>query len=146
MLGFMVAARDSNVKNIAETMRILIADDHSIARSGLKTFINSQLDMWVVAEAVTGTQAVELHRVYRPDVTLMDVRMPRMNGLDAIATIRVEAPDARIIAVSMYGTDEDICHALSVGACAYLTKDILHDQLIRAIRLAYSGRKIIPRS
>jgi DNA-binding NarL/FixJ family response regulator len=131
----------------AETpIRIVIAEDHLIARVGVKTILNTQPDMTVVGEAANGTQAVELYRKYRPDVTLMDVRMPVMNGVEAIVAIRAEFADARIIALSTYGGDEDIRRALQAGARAYLTKDVLHDELIRAIHAVHAGGKYLPAS
>ncbi len=127
-------------------IRIVIAEDHLIARVGVKTILNTQPDMTVVGEAANGTQAVELYRKYRPDVTLMDVRMPVMNGVEAIVAIRAEFADARIIALSTYGGDEDIRRALQAGARAYLTKDVLHDELIRAIHAVHAGGKYLPAS
>src|ERR1700682_5758785 len=117
---------------------ILIAEDHLIARVGVKTILNMQPDMNVVAEASNGAQAVELHRQHQPDITLMDMRMPGTSGLEAIIAIRSELPEARIIALSTYGGDEDIRRALQAGVRAYLTKDVLHDELIRAIRAVHS--------
>jgi two-component system NarL family response regulator len=125
-------------------IRILIAEDHLIARVGVKTIINAQPDMTVVAEAANGLQAVELFRKHRPDVSLMDVRMPGMGGVEAIVAIRAEFPDASIIALSTYGGDEDIRRALQAGARAYLTKDVLHDELIRAIQAVRAGGNYLP--
>ena len=125
-------------------IRILIAEDHLIARVGVTTIINMQADMTVVAEAANGLQAVEMHRHHRPDVTLMDVRMPAMNGIDAVAAIRSEVPDARIIALSTYGGDEDIRRALQNGVRSYLTKDVLHDELLRAIHAVHAGETYLP--
>jgi DNA-binding NarL/FixJ family response regulator len=127
-------------------IRIVIAEDHLIARVGVKTILNTQPDMTVVGEAANGTQAVELYRKHRPDVTLMDVRMPVMNGVEAIVAIRAEFADASIIALSTYGGDEDIRRALQAGARAYLTKDVLHDELIRAIHAVHAGGKYLPAS
>jgi DNA-binding NarL/FixJ family response regulator len=127
-----------------EPIRIVIAEDHLIARVGVKTIINTQPDMTVVGEAANGLQAVELYRKHLPDVTLMDVRMPSMSGTEAIVAIRAEFPDARIIALSTYGGDEDIRRALHAGARAYLTKDVLHDELIRAIHAVHAGGKYLP--
>jgi two-component system NarL family response regulator len=129
-----------------QIIRVLIAEDHLIARVGVTTIINMQPDMRVVAEAAQGAQAVELHRKHRPDITLMDMRMPGMSGLEAIAAIRAEQSDARIIALSTYGGDEDIRRALQSGVRAYLTKDVLHDELIRAIRAVHSGETYLPAS
>jgi two-component system NarL family response regulator len=129
----------------AETpIRIVIAEDHLIARVGVKTIINTQPDMTVVGEAANGAQALELYRKHRPDVTLMDVRMPVLNGVEAIIAIRAEFANASIIALSTYGGDEDIRRALQAGARAYLTKDVLHDELIRAIHAVHAGGKYLP--
>jgi DNA-binding NarL/FixJ family response regulator len=125
-------------------IRILIAEDHLIARVGVKTILNMQPDMTVVAEAANGAQAVELHRQHRPDITLMDMRMPGTSGLEAIVAIRTEIPQARIIALSTYGGDEDIRRALHSGVRAYLTKDVLHDELIRAIHAVHAGGTYLP--
>jgi DNA-binding NarL/FixJ family response regulator len=126
------------------SIRILIAEDHLIARVGVKTIVNMQPDMTVVAEAANGAQAVELHRKHRPDITLMDMRMPGMSGLEASIAIRKEMPEARIIALSTYGGDEDIRRALQAGVRAYLTKDVLHDELIRAIHAVQAGETYLP--
>lgn len=125
-------------------IRILIAEDHLIARVGVKTILNTQPDMNVVAEAANGAQAVELHRQHQPDITLMDMRMPVTSGLEAIVAIRAERAEARIIALSTYGGDEDIRRALHAGVRAYLTKDVLHDELIRAIHAVYAGEIYLP--
>jgi DNA-binding NarL/FixJ family response regulator len=130
----------------AHAIRIMIAEDHLIARVGVKTIINMQPDMTVVGEAANGAQAVELYRKHHPDITLMDMRMPGTSGLDAIIAIRGEDPNARIIALSTYGGDEDIRRALQAGVRAYLTKDVLHDELIRAIHAVRSGEKYLPAS
>lgn len=126
------------------SIRILIAEDHLIARVGVKTIINMQPDMTVVAEAANGTQAVELHRKHQPDITLMDVRMPGLSGVEAAVEIRKDSPDARIIALSTYGGDEDIRRALHAGVRGYLTKDVLHDELIRAIHAVNAGETYLP--
>jgi two-component system NarL family response regulator len=127
-------------------IRILIAEDHLIARVGVKTILNTQPDMSVVAEAANGAQAVELHRQHRPDITLMDMRMPGTSGQEAIVAIRADQPQARIIALSTYGGDEEIRRALNSGVCAYLTKDVLHDELIRAIHAVHAGETYLPPS
>jgi two-component system NarL family response regulator len=127
-------------------IRIVIAEDHLIARVGVKTILNTQPDMTVVGEAANGMQAVELYRKHRPDVTLMDVRMPVLSGVEAIIAIRAEFADASIIALSTYGGDEDIRRALQAGARAYLTKDVLHDELLRAIHAVHDGGKYLPAS
>ena len=123
----------------AAPVRILIAEDHLIARMGVKTILSMQPDMSVIGEASNGTQAVELYRKLQPDVVLMDMRMPVLNGVDAALAIRSEFPDARIIGLSTYGGDEDIRRALHAGMRSYLTKDVLHDELIRAIHTVHAG-------
>ena len=125
-------------------IRILIAEDHLIARVGVKTILNAQPGIQVVAEAADGAQAMEMYRQHRPDVTLMDMRMPGTDGLAAIMAIRKESPDARIIALSTYGGDQDIRRAIDAGAAAYLTKDVLHDELIQAIYAVHRGGTYLP--
>ena len=125
-------------------IRILIAEDHLIARVGVSTILNAQPDMTVVAEAANGQQAVERFRQSNPDVALLDMRMPVLNGVQAMAQIRREFPRARLIAISTYGGDEDIRRALEAGAQAYLTKDVLHEELLKAIRTVYSGGSYLP--
>lgn len=132
--------------NGAKRIRILIAEDHLIARVGVTTIVNMQPDMTVVAEAASGQQAVELYRKHLPDVTLLDLRMPVMSGVEAAIAIRREYPEARLIALTTYGGDEDIRRALQAGVQAYLTKDVLHDELLKAIRAVHAGETYIPPS
>jgi DNA-binding NarL/FixJ family response regulator len=127
-------------------IRILIAEDHLIARVGVTTIVNMQPDMTVVAEAASGQQAVELFRKHLPDVTLLDLRMPVMSGVEAAIAIRREYPEARLIALTTYGGDEDIRRALQAGVQAYLTKDVLHDELLKAIRAVHAGETYLPPS
>jgi two-component system, NarL family, response regulator len=130
----------------AQPIRILIAEDHLIARVGVTTIVNMQPDMTVVAEAANGLQAVEMFRKHLPDVTLLDLRMPGMTGLEAAVAIRREYPKARLIALTTYGGDEDIRRALQAGVQAYLTKDVLHDDLLKAIRAVHAGHPFLPPS
>jgi DNA-binding NarL/FixJ family response regulator len=125
-------------------IRILVAEDHVIARVGVSTIVNMQSDMQVVGEAANGQQAIELHRTLQPDVTLLDIRMPVMNGIEAANAIRAEFPKARMIALSTYGGEEDIRRALNAGVHAYLTKDVLHDELLKAIRAVHAGQNYLP--
>jgi two-component system NarL family response regulator len=125
-------------------MRILVAEDHLVARVGVTTIVNMQPDMTVVAEASNGQQAVEMYRQHRPDVALLDIRMPGMSGVEAAAAIRAEFPGARMIALTTYGGDEDIRRALAAGVQAYLTKDVLHDELLNAIRAVAAGQTYLP--
>jgi two-component system NarL family response regulator len=125
-------------------IRILVAEDHLIARVGVTAIINMQPDMKVVAEAVNGQQALQLFRKHLPEVVLLDIRMPVMSGLEAAEAIRAECPDARMIALTTYGGDEDIRRALAAGVMAYLTKDVLHEELLKAIRSVYTGQAYLP--
>jgi two-component system NarL family response regulator len=129
---------------MTEKIRILVAEDHLVARVGVTTIVNMQPDMAVVAEASNGQQAVELYRQYQPDVALLDLRMPVMTGVEAALAIRKEYPQARMIALTTYGGDEDIRRALAAGVQAYLTKDVLHDELLKAIRAVNGGQTYLP--
>ncbi len=128
----------------SKPIRILIAEDHLIARVGVTTIVNMQPDMTVVAEASTGQQAVDLFAKHLPDVALLDLRMPGLSGFDAAAAIRSRYAHARMIALSTYGGDEDIRRALDAGVQAYLTKDVLHDELLAAIRTVHAGGRYLP--
>lgn len=126
-------------------IRVLCVDDHAVVRDGIALKIGLQPDMKVVATATTGEQAVELFRRHRPDVTLMDLRLPGMSGLEAIHAIRREDPDARIVVLTIYEGDEDIYRALQAGATTYLLKHTLSDDLIRIVREVHAGMKpIVP--
>ena len=125
-------------------IRVLIADDHFVVRMGLAAVIGTQPDITVVAEATNGKQAIELFREHRPDVTLMDLRMPEVDGLEAITAIRGEFPESRFIVLTTYDGDEDIYRALQAGARAYLLKDMLRDGLVEAIRAVHAGQRRIP--
>jgi two-component system, NarL family, response regulator len=130
----------------ANPIRILVAEDHLVARVGVSTIVNLQPDMIVVAEAANGQQAIELYRAHLPDVTLLDLRMPILSGIEAAAAIHKEYPRARLIALTTYGGDEDIRRALQAGVQAYLMKDILHDELLKAIRAVHEGQTYLPAS
>jgi DNA-binding NarL/FixJ family response regulator len=125
-------------------IRILVAEDHLVARVGVSAIINRQPDMLVVAEASNGRQAVERYRKHLPDVTLLDLRMPLLSGVDVALAIRKEFPDARLIALTSYGGDEDIRRALAAGVQAYLTKDVLRNELLQTIRKVYAGGSYLP--
>jgi DNA-binding NarL/FixJ family response regulator len=130
-------------KTKSDLIRILVCEDHLIARVGLAAILNAQVDMIVVGEAVNGEHAVELYREHRPDVTLMDIRMPVMNGLDAIAAIQSECTEAAIVALSTFGGDADVRKALQAGALAFLTKDAPQDELLLAIRTVYTKQRFV---
>lgn len=121
-------------------IRILCVDDHRIVREGIALIINSQRDMEVIATVATGEEALAMFRQHHPDITLMDLRLRTMSGLEAIRAIRREDPEARIIVLTMYEGDEDIRRALKAGASAYLLKDTLPQDLIGVVRDVYAGR------
>jgi two-component system NarL family response regulator len=125
-------------------IRIMIVEDHFVVREGLKAIINSQKDMVAVAEAGNGRQAVEAFEQHQPDVTLMDLRIPGLNGIDAISGIVAKYPRARIIVLSTYGGDENIFRAFQAGARAYFLKDIKGQDLVDAIRAVQAGQRVIP--
>jgi DNA-binding NarL/FixJ family response regulator len=121
-------------------IRILCVDDHRLVLAGLELLIGRQPDMTLVASAASGEEAITLFRQHKPDITLMDLQLPVMTGLEAIRVIRHESPDARIIVLTMYHGDEDIHRALTAGAVTYLLKDMLSDDLMRVIREVHSGQ------
>src|ERR1700722_2829593 len=123
---------------------ILCADDHPVIRSGLQAVVNLEADMCMVAEAANGEEAIEMYRQHRPDVVLMDLRMPVMDGLTAMTAILREFPEAKIVALTTYEGDDDIHRALSVGARGYLLKDTMRSELLGVIRTVHAGGRAIP--
>jgi DNA-binding NarL/FixJ family response regulator len=124
-------------------IRILVVDDHSIFRQGIVGLLADQADMQLVAEASNGREAIQQFRVHRPDLTLMDLQMPEMNGLDAVIAIRGEFPEAKIIVLTTYTGDVQVLRALKAGARAYLLKNLLHRELLETIRAVHAGKKAL---
>jgi DNA-binding NarL/FixJ family response regulator len=124
-------------------IRILTVDDHPLIRQGIAGLIANQSDMTLVGEAANGREAIEQFRARHPDVTLMDLQMPEMNGLDALIAIRNEFPDAKIIMLTTYKSDTQIIRALKAGAKGYLLKSTLHKELMEAIHAANAGKKTL---
>jgi DNA-binding NarL/FixJ family response regulator len=129
---------------MTESIRIIVVDDHHIVRQGLVALIRTVPGMEIIAEASDGVQAVELYRKHRPDITLMDLRLPNKNGVEAITEIRREFSAARIIVLTTFDGDEDIYRALQAGAKGYLLKGMNVDELTEAIRTVHAGKSRIP--
>ena len=124
-------------------IRILVVDDHSIFRQGIVGLLADHADLQLVAEASNGREAIQQFRAHRPDVTLMDLQMPEMNGLDAVIAIRGEFPEAKIIVLTTYTGDVQVLRALKAGARAYLLKNLLHREFLETIRAVHAGRKAL---
>ncbi len=127
----------------ASRIRILMVDDHALVREGIAGLVGVQPDMVVVGEASNGREAIQQFRAHHPDITLMDLQMPEMNGLDALIAIRNEFPDARVIVLTTYAGDVQIVRALKAGAQAYLLKNTLHKELLETIRAVHAGKKTL---
>jgi DNA-binding NarL/FixJ family response regulator len=129
---------------MTEPIRVLVADDHPVTREGMAAMIDSAADMTVVGQAADGARAVELYREQQPDVALLDLRMPRLDGGEATAAILGEFPKARVMVLSAVDGDEAIYRALQAGARAYLLKDLSREELLEAIRAVHAGQRRIP--
>jgi len=125
-------------------IRILCVDDHPLVRKGIASILANEADMVLVAEAGNGREAVELFKELKPDVVLMDLRMPDIDGTAATRMIRQEVPDARIIALTSYDGDQDIYRALEAGVRGYILKEMVHTEVVRAIRTVHAGKRLMP--
>jgi DNA-binding NarL/FixJ family response regulator len=128
---------------IPNPIRILVVDDHPIFRQGITGLLVDQPDMKLVAEACNGREAIQQYRAHRPDITLMDLQMPEMSGLDAVIAIRGEFQDARVIVLTTYTGDVQVLRSLKAGAHAYLLKNLLHKELLDTIRAVHAGKKAL---
>lgn len=129
---------------VTKKIKVLAVDDHPLLREGIAAVINGEPDIELAAQATSGQEAIELFRVHRPDVTLMDLQMPEMNGIEAITAIRSEFPNARFIVLTTYQGDVQALRALKAGAAGYLLKNMLRKDLLDTIRIVYSGKRRIP--
>ena len=127
-----------------KTIRILTADDHALLRQGIAALVDLEPDMELVAQAATGREAIEQFRRHRPDITLMDLQMPDISGIEAIIAIRGEFPNAKIIVLTTYAGDVQVMRAMRAGARGYLLKGSVHTDLVETIRAVHAGRKRIP--
>jgi len=134
---------EEGVSSDPSLIRVLAVDDHPVFRQGIAGLIDGQLDMRLVGEASNGREAIQQFRALRPDVTLMDLQMPEMNGIDAISAIRGEFPEARIIVLTTYAGDIQALRALKAGARGYLLKNLLYKELLDTIRAVHAGKKTL---
>ncbi|HEV2826872.1 MAG TPA: response regulator transcription factor [Pyrinomonadaceae bacterium] len=130
--------------NQSNSIRILCVDDHPLLLEGIAVVLSAESDMVLVAEATNGRDAIEQFRMHRPDITLMDLQMPVMNGMDALVRIRQEFPDAKIIVLTTYSGDAQAVRALNAGASGYLLKNMVRKELVETIRTVHAGKKKIP--
>jgi DNA-binding NarL/FixJ family response regulator len=128
----------------SEFIRVLSVDDHDLVRKGIAAILSNETDLQLIAEANNGGDAVRLFERHRPDVTLMDLRLPDQSGEQTTRQIRAQFPEARIIALTSYDGDQDIYRALEAGVRGYLLKEMVHSEVVRAIRIVHSGKRFIP--
>src|SRR4029077_12675923 len=143
LLGKPETERHESVSNDLKAIRILTVDDHPVVRNGIAGLVADQSDMLLVGEASNGREAIQQFRAQQPDITLMDLQMPEMSGVDAIIAIRNEFSQARIIVLTTYTGDVQVVRALKAGAQGYLMKNLLHKELLDAIRRVHAGKKIL---
>jgi len=129
---------------VTQTLGILCVDDHPLVRKGIAAILANETDMKLVAEAGSGTEAVNAFRQFHPDITLMDLRMPGMDGIEATKQIRQIDPEAKIIALTSYDGDQEIYRALEAGVRGYILKESVHTEIVRAIRVVQSGERLMP--
>ena len=127
-----------------QTIRVLCVDDHPLVRKGIASILSNEPDMKLVAEAGNGPDAVAMFRAHLPDVTLMDLRMPNMDGIETARQIRLQFPDAKIIALTSFDGDQEIYRALEAGVRGYLLKEMVHTEVVRAIRMVQAGKRLMP--
>jgi DNA-binding NarL/FixJ family response regulator len=127
-----------------EKIRVLCVDDHPLVRKGIASLLSTESDVVLVAEASTGREAIELFRRFEPDVALMDLRLPDLDGITVTRMIRQEFPEARILALTSYDGDQDIYSAIEAGVRGYLLKEVVHSEVLRAIRAVHAGKRVLP--
>ncbi|HEV7684293.1 MAG TPA: response regulator transcription factor [Pyrinomonadaceae bacterium] len=143
-VDYRAALPPASVKIVNNKITIMVVDDQAVVRQGFVSLINTVTDMEVIAEGINGQQAIDLYREHKPDVTLIDLRMPVLGGVEAITAVRREFPDARLIVLTTYDGDEDIYRSLQAGARGYLLKDVFFEELETAIRNVHTGSRHIP--
>lgn len=134
----------STAASTRTAIKVLVVEDHSVVREGIVSVLNRQKGIEVIAEAKNGKEAITLHATHQPDITLMDLRMPQVEGLEAVIQIRTATPTARIVILTTYDTDEDIYQCLQAGARGYLLKDATAAELAQAVRKVHAGKRFIP--
>ena len=138
------STRQGVVSSAPNLIRVLAVDDHALLRKGIAALVNAEPDMKLIAEACNGEEAIEKFRQHRPDVTLMDLQMPDLNGTEVISRIQSEFPDARIVVLTTYTGDAQVLRALRAGARGYILKGHVHRELLETVRAVHAGQKRIP--